>query len=146
MSSPQSAVPPASPAPASPAPDVPVWVGHPSHWHYFWYWFFGLLLIPVVIGIFLLAYVFIDRARNTYMITAHKIMIETGLIAKSSNEIRIRDIRSINLLKHGMVGFLNVGDLEFSSSASDKAEIVFHAIPKVTAVRDLVRGYQDKDN
>lgn len=129
-------------SPATAATDAVVWTGHRSHWHYFWTWFFGVLLIAVVIGIFMIIWIFIDRARQTYMVTRTKIMVETGLIAKSSTEVRIRDIRSINLNKHGMVGFLGVGDLEFSSAATDKAEIVFSSIPDAAEVRDLVRKYQ----
>jgi len=123
--------------------ETPIWKGRPSHWSYFWLWLFGLLLIPVVVGVFMIAWIFIDRARNTFMITPRAIIVETGLIAKSSNEIRIQDVRSINLLKQGLAGFLNVGDLEFSSSASDKAEIVFRSIANATQVRDLVRARQE---
>ncbi len=128
---------------ATPDTETLVWKGHPSHWHYFWMWFFGILLIALVIGIFMIIWIFVDRARHSYMVTPTKIIIETGLIAKSSNEFRIRDIRSINLTKHGLVGFLGVGDLEFSSSATDKAEIVFSSIAHASAVRDMVRKYQD---
>jgi uncharacterized membrane protein YdbT with pleckstrin-like domain len=125
------------------ATDATLWTGHPSHWHYFWMWFFGILLIPIVVGILMIIWIFVDRARRTYMVTNAKIIFESGLIAKSSNEIRIRDVRSINLAKHGMVGFLGVGDLEFSSSATDKAEIVFSSIAHASDVRDLVRKHQD---
>ena len=128
--------------PASTPPDAPVWSGHPSHWHYFLLWFFGVLLIPVVIGIVMIIWIFIDRARQSYAVTEHKLIIELGLFAKSSNEVRIKDVRSINLNKRGFIGWLGVGDLEFSSSASDKAEIVFKSVPHATELRDLVRKYQ----
>jgi len=128
---------------STPAAEIPVWTGHPSHWHYFWMWFFGVLLIPVVVGVLMIIWIFVDRARRTYMVTERKIEVEWGLFAKSSNEVRIKDIRSINLNKHGLTGLLGVGDLEFSSSASDKAEIVFGSVANATAVRDLVRKYQE---
>ena len=123
--------------------EIELWRGHASHWHYFWMWFFAILLFVVVIGLLMIIWIFIDRKRRTYIITNHKIVYETGLIAKSSNEIRIKDIRAINLSKHGLFGFIGVGDLEFSSSASDKAEIVFGAVPRASEVRDLVRKYQE---
>jgi len=69
--------------------------------------------------------------------------MESGLFAKSSTEIRIKDIRSINVKKSGLLGLLGVGDVEFSSAASDKAEIVFSSISSATEVRDLVRNYQE---
>jgi uncharacterized membrane protein YdbT with pleckstrin-like domain len=130
------------PETTTPTPEIPVWKGHPSHWHYFWMWFFGILLIVAVVGLLMIGWIYLDRARRTYIVTRTKIIVELGLFAKSSNEVRIRDVRSINLNKHGMVGFLGVGDLEFSSSATDKAEIVFNSIAKASEVLALVRQYQ----
>ncbi len=120
-----------------------VWSGHPSHWHYFWAWFWGLILAVVLIGLFIIAWIYLDRSRRTYIVTSRKVILEWGLFAKSSNEVRIADIRSINVIKHGLLGLLGVGDIEFSSAATDKAEIVFASISGATEVRDLVRKYQD---
>jgi len=120
-----------------------VWSGHPSHWHYFWAWFWGILLTFVVVGIFIIVWICLDRTRHSYAVTTHKVIMESGLFAKSSDEIRIKDIRSINVKKSGLLGLLGVGDVEFSSAASDKAEIVFSSISSATGVRDLVRNYQE---
>lgn len=120
-----------------------VWSGHPSHWHYFWPWFWGILLAAVGIGLLIIAWIFFDRSRRTYTITTRKVILEWGLLAQSSNEVRIDDIRSINVNKSGLLGLLGVGDIEFSSAASDKAEIVFSTVSGATEVRDLVRKYQD---
>jgi uncharacterized membrane protein YdbT with pleckstrin-like domain len=129
--------------PPDSTPTAPLWTGHPSHWLYFWWWFLGILLLAAYgAGLLIIAGIFIARARHTYMITSRMIMIETGLVAKSSSEVRIQDIRSINLLKHGIAGLLGVGDLEFSSAATDRAEITFRAIPHAAAVRDRVRAQQ----
>ena len=135
-----SSLPTASP---NPAHDTPIWSGHPSHWHYGWYWFWGLLSAVIIVGIFIIIWIFIDRARRSYIVTPTKIITEWGLFAKSSNEIRIKDVRSINMVKPGLLGIMGIGDLEFSSSASDKAEIVFKTIAHATAVRDLVRQHQE---
>jgi len=124
-------------------PTAPLWTGHPSHWRYFWWWLLGILLLAAYgAGLIVIAGIFIARARHTYMITPRMIMMETGLIAKSSTELRIQDIRSINLTKHGIAGFIGVGDLELSSAATDRAEITFQAIPHASAVRDIVRQQQ----
>ena len=120
-----------------------VWSGHPSHWHYFGAWFWGILLTFVVVGIFIIVWIFLDRSRCSYTVTTRKVIMESGLYAKSSTELRIKDIRSINVKKSGLLGLLGVGDVEFSSAASDKAEIVFSSISSATEVRDLVRNYQE---
>lgn len=120
-----------------------IWSGHPSHWHYFWAWFWGLVLAVVGIGLLIIGWIYLDRSRRTYTVTNQKVILEWGLFAKSSNEVRIKDIRSINVKKTGLLGLLGVGDVEFSSAASDKAEIIFASISSATEVRDMVRKYQD---
>src|ERR1700722_5629962 len=124
-----------------PAEDI-LWIGHPSHWHYFWAWFWGILLFAVAIGLFIIIWIFIDRGRRTYTVTTTKVISEWGLWAKSSDEVRIKDIRSIAVRKHGITGLFGVGDLEFASAAAADAEIVFASIPNATEVRDLVRKQQ----
>jgi uncharacterized membrane protein YdbT with pleckstrin-like domain len=119
-----------------------LWTGHPSHWRYFWAWFWGILLFAVAIGIFIIIWIYFDRSRRTYIVTTTKVISEWGLWAKSSDEVRIKDIRSIAVRKHGLTGLLGVGDLEFASAAAADAEIVFASIPNATEVRDLVRKHQ----
>jgi uncharacterized membrane protein YdbT with pleckstrin-like domain len=119
-----------------------LWSGNPSHWHYFWAWFWGIVLAVTLIGIVIIVWIYVDRSRRTYTVTTRKVILEWGLWAKSSNEIRIKDIRSINVKKSGLLGLLDVGDIEFSSAASDKAEIIFASIAEATTVRDLVRAHQ----
>ncbi len=67
-----------------------------------------------------------------------RVSLETGIFTKNSRELRIQDIRSIN----AKVNFIGYGEIEFSSAASDDADVVFHAVPGATAVRDLVKKLQ----
>ena len=68
--------------------------------------------------------------------------VEYGIISRTSNEIRIPDIRSINLQKRGFSGLLGIGRVEFSSAATDDADVVFWNTPDAEKVRDLVRSLQ----
>ncbi|HKB91750.1 MAG TPA: PH domain-containing protein [Opitutaceae bacterium] len=120
-----------------------LWVGHPSHWHYFWAWFFGVLLAVAVVGILIIAWIFFDRSRRTYTVTSKRVVTEWGWFSKNSTEVRIRDIRSINVKRSGLLGLFGVGDVEFSSAAADQAEVIFESIADATQIRDLVRRYQE---
>jgi uncharacterized membrane protein YdbT with pleckstrin-like domain len=120
-----------------------VWSGHRSHWHYFGYWSLGLLLAPFVVGFGIIWWIFLDRGRRTYLVTPQRVIIEWGYFSKSSRELRAKDIRSIEIRKSGLLGLFDVGNLEFSSAASDEAEVVFQSVPHANRVRDLVRAYQD---
>jgi uncharacterized membrane protein YdbT with pleckstrin-like domain len=119
-----------------------LWEGHPSHWHYLGWWVLGVLLVPVLVGFFVIWWILLARRRRTYTVATGRVMVEWGWLVRNSREIRIQDIRSIEVRKRGLSGLLAVGDVEFSSAARDEAEVVFHAIPGVDRVRDLVRGLQ----
>src|SRR5947209_14631977 len=146
------------------APEHQMWSGRPSHWNFFLAWFFAflslsaglfclwlyfngggspLLFIPGAIGILILLYIYISRARQLYVVTNRKVEIRTGLIVKSSNEVRVKDIRSINVTKHGLAGFIGIGSVEFSSAATDRAEVIFVNIAHADRVRDLVTNLQE---
>lgn len=119
-----------------------LWVGNPSHWNYIGRWLFGLLLSVVGLGLLVIAGIFLDRARRVYIVTNRKVIFQSGLLARSTNEVRIKDVRSINVSKQGVAGILGVGSVEFSSAASDRAEIIFANIAEADRVRDLVREIQ----
>jgi uncharacterized membrane protein YdbT with pleckstrin-like domain len=123
-------------------PAAILWQGHPSHWRYFGWWVLGLLLALVLVGFFIIWWILVDRARRTYTVAPGRVIVEWGWFVKNSREIRIQDIRSIEVTKRGLTGMLGVGDVEFSSAAREDAEVVFHAIAGVERVRDLVRGQQ----
>lgn len=112
-----------------------------------WIYFNGstnpLFLIPSGIGILILLYIYIRRARQWYVVTNRKVEIQTGLVVKSSNEIRVKDIRSINVTKHGLPGLIGIGSVEFSSAATDRAEVIFVNIGHADRVRDLVTNLQE---
>jgi len=128
------------------AEEIELWRGQPSHWNYFWAWVVSLLLVALFgLGLLLIACLFIARARRVYIITNRKVMIQSGLVIKSTNEIRIKDIQSINVTKTGLAGWMGIGRVEFSSAATDRAEVIFAGIPSADKVRDIVRRAQDEN-
>ena len=154
---------PAAPAVAAVAEER-IWVGRSSHWNFFLAWFFALLLLglgafclfvyftsggqpwlfaPGVAGLLILVYIGIKRARQLYIVTNRKVEVQTGVIVKNSNEVRVKDIRSINVTKHGLAGFIGIGSVEFSSAATDRAEVIFVNIAGANRVRDLVTNLQE---
>ena len=149
---------------ATVTPEQRVWSGRPSHWNFFWSWLLAvvflaggafclwlyyngqrnpLFFIPGAIGVLILVYIAISRARQLYVVTNRKVEIQTGLLVKSSNEIRVKDIRSINVRKHGLAGFIGIGTVEFSSAATDDAEVTFVNIARADHVRDTVTNLQE---
>ena len=100
-------------------------------------------MIPILIGLIFVPFIFLDRARRVYRVTTSKVAVEYGIWIKSSNEIRIRDIRSINVTRRGLAGLVGVGNLEFSSAATDRAEVVFAGITDPEKLRQIVSKLQE---
>ena len=129
--------------PQTPNQDDTLWIGHSSQWNYFWSWVFGILLLVVGVGFLIIIGIVIDRARRVYIVTNKKVIFQFGLFAKSTNEVRIKDIRSINVTKSGIAGLMGIGSVEFSSAATDRAEIIFANISDADTIRDMVSRIQE---
>ena len=147
-------------------PERPLWSGACSHWHYLGHWIFGLLLTaaaaagvyyyqedlrpwlpwaylaPVAIFLLVISVIAWKRALRRYQITPSRVVVQTGRFVRDSNEIRVQDIRSINVTKNGLAGLIGIGTVEFSSAATDDAEVTFVGIAGADSVRDMVRKLQ----
>jgi membrane protein YdbS with pleckstrin-like domain len=143
-----------------------LWTGTVSNLHYAGKWFLVLLLLGaacgsfwfvlpeyasmlwsaraafVLIALLVIGWIQIDRHRRKYAVTNKRVSVEYGIVSRTSNEVRIQDIRSINLTKKGLSGLLGIGRVEFSSAATDDADVVFWNTPEAEKVRDLVRSLQ----
>jgi membrane protein YdbS with pleckstrin-like domain len=152
------------PVPAT--PEHTLWTGTVSNLHYAGKWFLALLLLGaacgslwlvlpeyatlfraaraalLLIAVLIIVWIQIDRRRRRYAVTSKRVSVEYGIISRISNEVRIQDIRSINLTKKGLSGLLGIGRVEFSSAATDDADVIFWNTPEAEKVRDLVRSLQ----
>ncbi len=153
------------PAPAHNNEQV-LWTGTVSNFHYVGKWVLIFILLAAVIASFwlvlpdlgpilwaaraallviallIVCWIQVDKRRRRYTVTNKRVSVDYGIINRVSNELRISDIRSINLQKTGLTGLLGIGRVEFSSSATDDADVIFWNTPEAEKVRDLVRSLQ----
>ncbi|MDF1861353.1 MAG: PH domain-containing protein [Verrucomicrobiales bacterium] len=101
-----------------------------------------LMLACLVIAALSLSYLSLMKFTCEYFITPKRIELEKGLIAKSSNEVRISDLRAINVTCTGFIGILGVGSVEFFTTG-DEPEVTFQDIWAAKEVKKLVRRLQD---
>ena len=154
--------PPPSSIPVSPTPaaaqqnitgDQIIWQGRATLWKYagpiIWSVVISTLLAIFTMGIgavlapiwwlgIYLAY----RSRK-YVLTRKRVIVESGIFIKSSNEIRIKDVRSINVSKRGIAGLFGIGTVDFFSAASGDAEVSFQSIPQAKDIKDMVNELQE---
>jgi membrane protein YdbS with pleckstrin-like domain len=87
--------------------------------------------------------IFVERKLTTYIVTKRRVELIEGFVAKSSREIRIADIRAINVDRPGFRGLYGVGTVQFSSAGSDDVEVAFRDVWRAQKVKSLIRSLQD---
>ncbi|MEZ5299436.1 MAG: PH domain-containing protein [Verrucomicrobiales bacterium] len=98
-------------------------------------------------GIFASALIFTAilflRSYRVYLVTSARVEVVVGILSRSSREVRIDDIRAINVNKIGLLGFIGVGTVEFCTAGSDGVEVAFQQIHGAHRVKTLVRSLRD---
>jgi len=146
--------------PANASVEETLWKGHPSNLNYFGSWFFGILFcvggviaianeagpgafVAAGIGVLMILWVIIAVAKRRYVVTSRRVFVEIGLLMKSRREVRIKDVRSINVLKRGISGLMGIGTVEFSSAARDDADVIFVGVQNADSIRKIVSDRQE---
>lgn len=91
---------------------------------------------------FFLAYIILERTSTAYYVTTHRVEYEFGILGRSTKEVRIRDIRAIDVDQKGLKALLGLGTVEFDSSASTGPEVVFNNVRNPHRIKELVRSLQ----
>lgn len=100
-------------------------------------------LIFYLVAIAALAYIAVARFTSDYLITPKRIELIEGLVARSSKEVRVQDLRAINVRCTGLSGIIGIGDVDFFT-AGDDPEITFAKVWAAKKVKGLVRKLQDR--
>jgi membrane protein YdbS with pleckstrin-like domain len=120
-----------------------VWEGRPSMLNYIGMWTLGVITLPIGIGFIIIICLLWSYYSKRYVISNKRVTLVIGILVKSSNQLRVKDIRSINVSKKGLGALIfGMGSIELSTAATDKAEVVFSGIKNADEVRDLISGLQ----
>mgnify|MGYP001283869533 CR=1 FL=1 len=90
-----------------------------------------------------MSWILLQRSLRLYLITPRRIEVVKGFIAKSSNEVRIEDVRAINVHTPGLAGLLGVGTVEFASAGGSEIDVEFKQVYAAHRIKSLVRRLQD---
>lgn len=108
---------------------------------------FGTAYAAISLGLasVTLACVAAVRFSRDYYVTDERVEMVWGLIGRSSKEVRICDIRAIDVHERGLTGLLGIGSLDFSSAGNAGIEVQFKHIRSAHRVKELVRELQKAD-
>lgn len=89
-----------------------------------------------------LIYISLDRSTTDYTISNKRVESETGIVGRSSKEVRICDIRAIDVTQSGLLALLGVGTVDFSSAGGVNVEVQFKNIRAPHKIKKIVRELQ----
>ena len=131
---PQCGFPIANPV-ASTAPLLEV---RPSWWNYFWYLCFAWLLVPWWIA-------WLQRRSNVLRVYTDRIAWEQGIVTKATQELFIKDIRSLEVNQSFLGRMIGIGDLTISTAATVDAADIVAGIPSPIQVKNLIIAQRQRD-
>lgn len=89
-----------------------------------------------------LVFVALNRSGVDYLVTTERVEIESGIVGRNSKEIRIRDIRAIDVYQSGWNVLAGSGTVEFSSAAGMDDQVRFKNVWRPHRIKELVRAMQ----
>lgn len=101
------------------------------------YFIIGLALASLTLCCTIIA-----RQHHDYYVSGERVEVEWGIIGRNSKEVRIVDIRAIDVVQKGLLGFIGVGTVHFSSAGTDAVEVQFKNIRRAHRIKELVRQLQ----
>ena len=104
----------------------------------------GTTAFLVILAIGLVAFAFpvyhhIQRLREVYTLTDHKLEMRFGLIAKTVRNIPLRNIQDVTVTSSIWQRFLNLGDIEIDS-ASETGKIILDDIHHPERYANMILG------
>ena len=103
----------------------------PSWWNFFWYLFFGWLIIPLFIAAW-------KRAGLILQVYPDRVVLERGVLSKHITQVLISDIRSLDT-RYGVVQrIFRVGDVWIGTAGMSGYEIVARGLPNPKRIANII--------
>lgn len=105
---------------------------------------FGILTIPLVVGIIILAIIILKyyyhKITIRYTFREKTIVVKKGFIAKNQTEVRYADIRNIKIHQGVIQRIFRVGNIMIDCAASNEVEISLLGIGNPQKVVDFINN------
>ena len=100
----------------------------------------GIILTPVVIGLFLLLGVYITVKSTRYKLTTQRFFVQTGLISKKVEELELFRIKDVSMKQGVIQRILGVGNVTILSTDDSTPVIHVSGIANPEKVKEAIRN------
>jgi uncharacterized membrane protein YdbT with pleckstrin-like domain len=97
--------------------------GRVSAWSLFWYWLTGLVLLVVGVGLVIWIVAWVKMRTTELAVTTKRVIVKRGFIQRSTIEINVPRIESVQVEQSVMGRLLNYGTVIFSGAGTPQATI-----------------------
>src|SRR5690242_2856297 len=97
--------------------------GRISLWPHGWKIFFGILLLPLIAGLGLLIWVFVIYRTTEIAITTTRIIAKSGFVSRSTTEINLPKIESLQVDQTVMARLFNYGTIIVAGAGTPNLQI-----------------------
>ncbi|MDT8991931.1 PH domain-containing protein [Curvibacter sp. APW13] len=119
-----------------------VHIGHISKWSLWHLIALGILLLPVVIGLFFLLQAYIRYKTTELAITTKRVIVKVGFIRRSTVEININKVESVQVDQSLLGRVFDFGTLVISGAGTAQAPL--HGIAEPLAFRKAFIEAQER--
>ena len=122
-----------------------LYMAHPSMWRSSpLYFLLSVCSIALYgLGIIILMIWYIKCKATKFTVTHSQITLEEGLLSKSYNEVRLKDVKNVQLSQSFAERIFGSGTIGIASAGSDGLEIVVSGLPKPKQIRELINKHRD---
>lgn len=97
---------------------------------------FGL----AIYGVIRLVLWWLSMKNTTLTLTTQRVIVESGIFAKRTTEIPMKDIAEIQVAQNFFTRMVDVGDLVLLCAGAQRKQLVVMAVPHPTEVAATIRG------
>jgi uncharacterized membrane protein YdbT with pleckstrin-like domain len=104
--------------------EVVIYRGHLTVWAFFWWMFFGLLLLVAFgLGLLLWLWAWLIYRSTELAVTNKRIIVKSGLIQRNTTEMFLEKVESIQV-DQGVLGrIFDFGSITISGTGGDKSPV-----------------------
>ncbi len=128
------------PRPPAPSEEYPIFERKPAYRGRLGLLVWGVLLLPVGIGLFLLLRAWYLVASTRYRLTTQRLFVQTGLIAKNLEEVELFRVKDVALSQGVFDRMLGTGTVVVLSTDDTAPRLELAGVLDPMAVKEAVRG------
>ena len=117
-----------------------VFKGNPAAMYYCVEIVIGILLSPILIGLFFLLDAIINIKCTIYTVTTKRDVVKTGWLNKRQIEIWIKDMRGVNLQQDIWERIIGTGSVAIGTAATAGTEIQMHGLKNAQEIVNKINN------